>query len=332
MAVGRYTEYGVLWLAVIFFTSCSGLKKLPEDESLLVANRVKIESEIGKRSKDKRITSKKMVGLVSQEPNTRFLGMRLKLGLYSSSKDSVDNWWNRKLRENGEAPVAFDSLTIGQSLDRMRRYLGNKGYFEPGLSAEVLRRGKQERKVKVRYTAVLNEPYRLRSFRTVIRDDSVASVIAAHPQRPLVEVGQIYDVETLDKERERLTGLLRNEGYYAFNKEYISYRIDSALGRHEMDVTLDLRRVQSNGTDSLGRYLYLPHKKYYLSDVYFLPRISSPDGLRSPVVDTMVYRDTFGRGKRRQVSPPYYLVVTEKMQTRRHKPKVRASTLAQKTF
>lgn len=331
MTVGRY-KYGIFLLSALFFASCSGLRKLPEDESLLVANRVKIEGEVGKRSKDKRIASKKLVGLVSQEPNSRFLGIRLKLGLYSGSKDSVNNWWNRKLRENGEPPVAFDSATIDQSVDRMRRYLGNKGYFEPDFSVDVKRIGKQNRKVRVCYTAVLNEPYRLRSFRNVIRDDSVAAVLAARPQRSLVEVGQIYDVETLDKERERLTGILRNEGYFAFNKEYISYRIDSALGNHQMDVTLDLRQIQSNETDSLGRYLFLPHKKYYIDDVYFLPRVSSPDGLRSPVVDTLVYRDVYGRGKKRREGPPYHLVVTEKMQTRRHKPKVRPSTLVQKTF
>ncbi len=331
MTVGRY-KYGLILLSALLFASCSGLKKLPEEESLLVANRVKIEGEAGKPSKDKRIASKKLVGLVTQEPNTRFLGIRLKLALYNGAKDSVNNWWNRKLRENGEPPVVFDSLTIDQSVDRMRRYLGNKGYFEPDFSVDVKRIGKQNRKVRVRYTAVLNEPYRLRSFRNIIRDDSVAAVLAARPQRSLVEVGQIYDVETLDKERERLSGILRNEGYFAFNKEYISYRIDSALGSHQMDVTLDLRQIQSNETDSLGRYLFLPHKKYYIDDVYFLPRVSSPDGLRSPVVDTLVYRDVYGRGKKRREGPPYHLVVTEKMQTRRHKPKVRPSTLVQKTF
>ena len=331
MTVGRY-KYGLILLSALLFASCSGLKKLPEEESLLVANRVKIEGEAGKPSKDKRIASKKLVGLVTQEPNTRFLGIRLKLALYNGAKDSVDNWWNRKLRENGEPPVVFDSLTIDQSVDRMRRYLGNKGYFEPDFSVDVKRIGKQNRKVRVRYTAVLNEPYRLRSFRNIIRDDSVAAVLAARPQRSLVEVGQIYDVETLDKERERLSGILRNEGYFAFNKEYISYRIDSALGSHQMDVTLDLRQIQSNETDSLGRYLFLPHKKYYIDDVYFLPRVSSPDGLRSPVVDTLVYCDVYGRGKKRREGPPYHLVVTEKMQTRRHKPKVRPSTLVQKTF
>ncbi|MDE5736226.1 MAG: hypothetical protein K2H65_04035, partial [Bacteroidales bacterium] len=227
---------------------------------------------------------------------------------------------------------AFDSLSIDQSLDRMRRYLGNKGYFEPDFSVEVKHIGKQERKVKVRYTAVLNEPYRLRSFTSVIRDDSVAAVLAENPQPSLIEVGQIYDVETLDKERERITGILRNEGYYAFNKEYISYRVDSALGDHEMDVTLNLRRVQSAETDSLGRYLYLPHKKYYIDDVYFQPRVSAPDALRVPAVDTLVYRDTYGRGRRRREGPPYYLVITDQMETRRHKPKVKPSTLVQKTF
>lgn len=331
MTVGRY-KYGLLLLSALFLTSCSGLRKLPEDESLLVANRVRIEQEAGKRAKDKRIAPKNLTGLITQEPNSRFLGIRIKLGLYSSAKDSVNNWWNRKLRENGEPPVAFDSLAIDQSLDRMRRYLGNKGYFEPDFSVEVRRIGKQERKVKVRYTAVLNEPYRLRSFQSVIRDDSVAAVLAEHPQPSLIEVGQIYDVETLDKERERITGILRNEGYYAFNKEYISYRVDSALGDHEMDVTLNLRRVQSAETDSLGRYLYLPHKKYYIGDVYFQPRVASPDALRVPAVDTVVYRDTYGRGRRRREGPPYYLVITDQMETRRHKPKVKPSTLVQKTF
>lgn len=328
----RLATTGFALLSVWLLSSCSELRKLSPNESLLISNRVQIESTPGKRHKDKRLSDNNLEVLITQEPNSRFLGMRLKLALYNGAKDSARTAWGRRIRENGEPPVVFDSLSIAQSIDRMRRYLGDKGYFEPDFSVQVKRVGKQKRKIKVRYKATLNEPYRIRSIKTINRDDSVAAVLSAQNSKSLLAEGQIYDVETLDKERERLTGILRNEGYYAFNKEYIYYRIDSALQNHEMDVTLHLRRVQSSETDSLGNHLYRPHKKYYIDEVYFLPRASLPNGQRSSVTDTVVYYEVSARGRKRQQGKSYRVVVTEKMQTRRHKPKVRPAVLVQKTF
>lgn len=298
---------------------------MPEGESLLVNNKVSIQIRDGEKSKDKRITSKNIAGLVIQDPNTRFLGMRIKLAVFSMNKDTVNNKWNKKLRELGEPPVVFDSLTLFRSGIKIEKYLNNKGYFEPLVDISVEKLGKKKRKIRVRYKVSLNDVYTFRSSKVQIDDDNLAPLILDFPEKSLIKYGQPYDVDLLNKERERITEKFRNNGYFAFNREYISYTIDSALKSREMDITTTIRNVQSSEVDSTGERLEIPHKKYYIDNVYFVPQTRTQTS-NSIVLDTIRYTETLGSGKKKREGPEYYLLYQGA------KPIVKPSALAQKTF
>ncbi|MDE5544106.1 MAG: hypothetical protein K2I83_01690, partial [Bacteroidales bacterium] len=122
---------------MLFACSCNSLKKVPQDESLLVANKAKISG--------KGIISKSdMLHMVVQEPNSRFFGARVKLSFYNWAKDK-DNWWNNRLRRIGEEPAIFDSTLITSSQERILSLANSKGYFSPTLTTEVHRKGKDKR-------------------------------------------------------------------------------------------------------------------------------------------------------------------------------------------
>ena len=244
---------------------CNSLKKVPENQSLLVKNKVKVSS-------GGTIDKNDLSSALAQEPNSKILGGRLKLSFYNWSKDEKDNWWNNKLRDIGEKPVIFDSTAIQSSAERILSMASAKGYFHPVLETEVTRKGREKRKVVVSYRLQLDEPYHIRHTQIDIQDDSLRPELADWEKEALVQPGMQYDVSLLDAERARISEKLQNNGYWAFNKDFLHYSIDSNLNSKQMDVILHVRKMVSNMVDSLtGEPILLHHKKYYLDQVYIIP-------------------------------------------------------------
>lgn len=60
--------------------------------------------------------------------------------------------------------------------------------------------------------------------------------------------GMYFDVNRLDAERQRITDNLLRNGYYKFNKEYISYTADTVRNTYQVDVTMHLAPFGSTMT------------------------------------------------------------------------------------
>ncbi|MDE7356882.1 MAG: hypothetical protein K2M74_00420, partial [Bacteroidales bacterium] len=279
-------------MVMFFACSCNSLKKVPQDESLLVANKAKISG--------KGIISKSdMLHMVVQEPNSRFFGARVKLSFYNWAKDK-DNWWNNRLRRIGEEPAIFDSSLITSSQERILSLANSKGYFSPTLTTEVRRKGKDKRKVEVSYMLKLGEPYHLRNIYLHVNDDSLTDKLLRWDKETLLKSGMQYQVSVLDKERTRITEQLQNDGYWAFNKDFINYQIDSSVGNKQMDVDLYVRRLVSPFVDSLtGEPIRLSHKRYRIGDVYIQPQSRSQILEQDPVFDTTLFENISRRKKRK---------------------------------
>ena len=61
----------------------------------------------------------------------------------------------------------------------------------------------------------------------------------------LLSEGMYFDVNVLDAERQRITNKLLQNGYYKFNKEYISYTADTVRNSYLVDLTLHLVHTDS---------------------------------------------------------------------------------------
>lgn len=317
----RFLKALFLGGAVMFFaSSCNSLKKVPQDESLLVANKAKVS---GKGI----VTKSDMLHMVVQEPNSRFFGARVKLSFYNWAKDDKDNWWNNRLRRIGEEPAIFDSGLIASSQERILSLANSKGYFSPTLTTEVRRKGKDKRKVAVSYELQLGEPYHLRDIRLHVNDDSLTDRFLHWNKETLLKSGMQYQVSVLDKERTRITEQLQNEGYWAFNKDFINYQIDSSVGGRQMDVDLYVRRLVSPFVDSLtGEPIRLSHKRYRIGDVYIQPQSRSQILEQTPVFDTILFENISRRKKRKGKSGAEYYILNQ------GKPIIRYKPIIQKTF
>ena len=293
--------------------SCNSMKRVPENESLLVRNKVKV-------SKGGTVSKSDVMNMLTQEPNSRILGARVKLTLYNWSKPDKKNWWNNKLREIGEEPVIFDSSAIASSYENILLHAAGNGYFHPQLTSRIKRKGKDSRKVVVAYNLMLDKPYHIRNIDIAVLDDSLQHYFRNWRQESMLDSGMQYKVSTLDAERTRIAEQLQNAGYWAFSKDFISYSIDSALNSKQMDVRLIVRKMPSRRTDSLsGNPVLLHHKKYYIDNIYIFPQSRSRISERMEL-DTVLFENLSRREKRKGLSAHVYHIVNQGKPIIKYKP------------
>ncbi|MDD4921848.1 MAG: BamA/TamA family outer membrane protein [Bacteroidales bacterium] len=268
-----------LFLPVLFliFAACNSLKYVPKDQYLL--KRVSIEAGKGSvKSSDLRV-------YLSQEPNKKFLGLfNLDLFWYNSSGQDTSKWINRTLRKIGNPPVIFDSLQAMRSGRAMQNSLISKGYFDADVDWVVAYKG---RKASVRYVVKPNKPYTIRKYDFVPVKDSISLLIEKEMKSSTVRPGMLLSSQKLDEERSRLSKRLMREGYYAMQKDFFSFDVDSTLGTHQADVNLLINPYLPDTSgmelskDELSKY---SHPVYRVQNIFFMLDVPMSSFTRNPVV------------------------------------------------
>ncbi len=139
------------------------------------------------------------------------------------------NFFMRKL---GEPPVIYDSTKTAKTLDQMTIYLASKGFFRGKVTAKSTLSG---RKMTVEYNVTEGPESTIASLRDSIADPIVAAIVrrdrdqlqARKEDARILRENQRYDADLLGQERTRLETLLKNNGYYTFRQQYISFIADT---------------------------------------------------------------------------------------------------------
>jgi outer membrane protein assembly factor BamA len=213
---------------------------------------------------------------LQQHPNHKIFGLfKWPLYVYIRSGADEKKWLNRQLRKMGEPPVLLNTALAEQSVIQLERYMFNRGYTEAQVEMSV--DTSKHKKAVLRYSITAGEPYRIRNYNSHADDPGIDSIIHQEaPRRPFVQSifrslpkeyssrikeDMPFDRAILDKERQRLTTLLRNNGYYAFNRDYIGYWADSSFHPHRVDLDLYIKPDTETGGQ---------HRPYYINNVKIL--------------------------------------------------------------
>ncbi len=254
----------LLLLALVpMLFSCASTKHVPDGQLLL--DKVKINILDKENAKD--LNKQELTNYLRQTENHKVLGgLKLQLAIYNISGKDSSNWFNKWIRRVGAPPVIYDSTLTTASENQLQRALTNKGYLKNQVSSEV-KLNPKKKKAEVDYFITLNEPYRIRSITYDIPNDSLRDLILADTTDFPIKCSSPLDHKKLDSERDLIVQRLRNNGYYAFNKNYITFVADTAAGSHEVDLTLSL----SNKTQDLPHLPHIEgHRQFYVRDVIFV--------------------------------------------------------------
>ena len=252
---------GILLLTgfMLVMVSCSPTRYVGKDEYLL--NKVKVRVE------EKGVNFSELKKTVRQRPNTRILGVaRFHLGLYNLSGKNENKRFNKWLRSIGEAPVIYSPFLTDRSVTQLKLYLNNKGFYKAEVTDSVWFKKKKAHVVYRIYPGPLT---RVKDF--TFREDSSFRAGGLPESSPLVQLvlrdtnhtllhqEMPMDIEILEDERERITHMLRQNGYYNFSKNFIHYYADTSRSGNPEQAHLLLSIVNSVSDSMAYRKYKIKH-------------------------------------------------------------------------
>lgn len=247
---------------VMLLTACSTTKHVPEGKYLL--DDVKIN--ITDKDKDTPLKSAEMMNYLRQIPNHKVLGgLRLQLAFYNLSGKDSTNWFNKWVRRVGSAPVIYDPSLTEASVKQLSTALANKGYMNSTVTVDTLGNIDKKR-MKVTYNVTFGQPHYVSSISYNIPNDTLRELILADSAQFLVKQNSVFDRNLLDEERQGISERLRSKGYFAFNKEYITFTADTAAGEKNVNLTMNLMRPYL----SESMPYYTSHRPFYVRNVTFV--------------------------------------------------------------
>lgn len=278
---------------------CVSSRHVPQGEYLLDKVSVSVcDSNRGD------ISEQEMLTYLRQQPNHKMLwSMKFRLGIYNMSGSDTTKWWNRWVRKLGEPPVVFDSALTEASVLQLRKALDNKGYLHARVEADTVF-DNRKRKARVNYRLYPGEPYRVRSVDYTFSNDTIRELVMADSDRFVVRSGDLLDRSLLESQREIITDRLRNRGFFAFSKEFITFNADTTAGSRDVDLTMTVNPPYQprEGVVSIPT-----HSRYMVGNVRFVTDFdpaASLDIRHIRGVDTVGYKDiTIIYGKKRYLNP-----------------------------
>jgi len=260
-------------LCIIFIAAgCNPAKYVSDGDLLLSKNHIVINA--GKNELPSSISKTTIKPYIKQVPNKRIFGARFHLALYNLSNIKKTNWFHRWLRNIGEEPVVLDKTTSEKSAVQIESFFKSKGYFDTHVE-DTTRVDKKE--AYVYYNITPGKPYRIRNIKYEISDTVLTGLITMDTVNCLLERGMTYDVDLLQKERQRLERFIRNIGYYTFSAEDIFFKVDSSLSSHHVNIYYNVARKPS--LDDQGNLIYTTHKIYRVKDVFIFPEFDPKTAL-----------------------------------------------------
>ncbi len=276
----KNVRLGFFLIVLLIAASCSVVKYVPENETLLNRNRIRVDNR-------ERVKPEELKPYLQQTPNTEVLSfMKIKLSTYSLSGPDTTKRINRWLRKVGEPPVIFDPYQVQRSRNELLRQLANKGYMHATVDADVKTK---RRRTTVTYRVQLNEPYIINKYEIDLGNDSAMYYVEqARDSLTRIKEGDVFDLMQMDAERERVATILRNRGYYGFNKELLYFVADSSARLRTIDLKLALQPMYANN-DSLSPY----HRKRIRHVTILMEDDPNEVDVRSSFTDTVRVDDYF---------------------------------------
>lgn len=174
-------------------------------------------------------------------------------------------------------PVIYDTLQARLSCQDLMTAMQNEGYMNAGVSLYTETKGK---KLKATYLLHPGQPFLIGKVNYDIQDEGILQLLHLdQPANQQIKPGMRFTVETLDNERKRIAGLLSDNGYFRFNKDFIHFTADTIMGRKDIALTLQLRKYKPNNNSP-----EVDHTRYLIRDVLFQSNDSDRIHLRNQVL------------------------------------------------
>jgi len=281
---------GLLILIFILFSQCSPTRKLQENQYLLKKNKIQGDKSI--------LTNAELLSYVKQKPNKKILNLfRFHLFVYNlvdqekykieypkqiekrrllNEKRKLNNKklrnpepfnFDRWLLTIGEAPVIIDTSIINRSSKQLEILLKNHGYFD-AIVTDSVKLNKKFKTAEIFFKIIVGAPYTLNEINFEIEDPIIKDIFNASISESILKTGNQYNSDIFNNERNRITELLKNNGYFLFQKNYVSYSADSSVGKRKVDVALQINNPVKSVAGYVDSTIEVEHVRFKINEIY----------------------------------------------------------------
>ena len=288
-----YNKFIIIGLIPLLLFACRPARKLQQGEYLLQKNHIV--------DKDTKVDKSEIEAYIKQKPNRKILLIfRFHLWLHNLANENrikrkrilhdkkMENRNNRRIAKGkksktydrqlfgewllnvSEPPVIYDSLAAKKSAKQIKLFLNNKGYFISSVSDSVVH-WRRKNRASVYYTIKAENPYLINKVEYKIPDELLKYYVISDSANCLLKPSNNYDVDVMQKERERISSELSNNGYYLFTKDYVYYEIDSTIENNRVNITLGIKNYAYKYSDYSDSIMEKPHQRFYIKNIYIQP-------------------------------------------------------------
>ena len=261
----------VFWVGVlcILLSACSTTMNLPEGETLYTGiDKLEVVNEDKTLAGITALTE--VEAALACAPNNAIFGSSslrwpIPFGLWVyngfekyQDKKGVGRWIFDHL---GKSPVLMSSVNGETRAKVATNLLHDYGYFNGTVSYQEVPQ-KNPKEAKVNYVIDMAQPYFLDSIAYLRYPHYADSLILSTRSQSVLKSGENFSVIKLEEERQRLSNLFRNHGYYYYRPEFTTYRADTL----QKSGYVSLQVVPRNGipTEAKKQY-YVGNTSVYLT-------------------------------------------------------------------
>ena len=256
MTRNSITTYILLLTAAVLLVACSMTKNIPEGDQLftglkkityddyVLTDSAGVTAEVA--TKNFALAQEEVEAALATAPNGAIFGssyyrMPFSMGLsiwnhYHNRDTKFAKWMTKAF---GKQPVLMSWVNPELRAQVAEGVLHNHGYFNGYVGYDVIQQ-KNPKTAKIAYDVHPGRLYTLDSIGYFGFPAEADSLIHATSAEALIHKGDPFVVSRLDAERQRISSLLRNNGYYYYQPSYASYLADTFVvdGRAQLQLRM----------------------------------------------------------------------------------------------
>lgn len=233
-------KWTLLCCTGLSLSACHESKYLGAGQLLYIDNKIELKSSEKLSHRQTREIKADLKGLLRPRLNAKILGMRVRLAIYNaaghpSSPKGLRYWLKNTV---GQAPVLASPAINETNRAILQDHLENKGWFHDTVMVET---PVKDKKLTAVFIAQIGAQYKIRYIIYPRDSDALALHIDSLQKHSLLKTGDLYDLDNIKAERDRIDARLKQRGYYYFSPNDLLVDVDSSLGTHQVDMALKIK-------------------------------------------------------------------------------------------
>ena len=245
----NFRPIAILAATLLTAISCSTTRVLQDDQYRLEKNRIEIVN-------DKEFNPNALNPYLKQKHK----GWSPFLYVYNWA-NGKGKGWDKFVHRIGTAPIVYDPKMVDNTIETIDNHLEYLGYFGSRTESEIK---VKKRRVEVIYKVTLGDRIPIRDIEINLPErGEFPSAFLKDTAAMTVRPGDFLSESSLESETERYASILRNQGFYSFNKNHFFFEADTLSYPGSAVLKMQVNEYTRNETPKDSE----PIRKFYIDDV-----------------------------------------------------------------